>query len=902
VVSEQTDPPDGEATCRTSAQGGKRPGHGTAAEGAAAGRRRFLLACVLPPMLFLGGIALPLARGAETLYLRDVLNAHLEMKRAEALAWRQGYVPIIDPYRAGGQPLAGNPNALPFYPTNLLYLFASSFWALNAHFWIHLLLAPAAFFWMARRWGLAREPAWAAAVCYVMSGFYLSHMSFYNLIASATLAPALVAACLAVLEEGELGGEGERGGGPDRQAGGSPAPGEQLDTGEDRAAGRSAIRHRLRRAFLPVTVALLWALLLLGGDPLMALLAALLAASAVAARGLVLPGARVRLDAPAGAANRTGGRRTGSGLALLGAALACGTLLALPQIVEFLRILPVSFRGHKGYTPLVATVASWDPRQIGEWLIPFLFGRLDLLGPGSFWGKPFFTDTPPLYPSLYPGLLALALVAAAGRPRGRMAWWAWGIAAAGIFCSLGRFNPLVAWVYGLSGHASLRYPVKFWLPVAVGGALLCGRGFALLMGGARARAASSASGAGPAPGAAWRRWWLALSFLALVLAAVWALLNFRPGLAEGWLRQLIPKTQPAAFVANERLRWSGICLESLLVVAALAAAARWARESAGAAASRGALLLGVHALAQTLLLRPLYPTDAVAPYRVPPPALAYVPRETTVVNPDFSHLFGPSVSLTSLPTRQALWYERRGFYELYPFTGPMWRRRYELDEGPEGLDSFLTRMAAGGLRDASSEQRLRMLAAWGVGRLLLDRPLAPLPPRARLVAAVPSFGGGLYIYEVTGRAPEVFLARRILPAPHMNAGYAWLKHPAFDPERDVVIPGSGPPRAAGGGTARVVRRGPESLEVEAVAGTGGSVLVAQRAQLLYRATLDGRPAPVLTTNLHHIGVAVPAGRHRVRFWIDRASFHRSCAAAALGLAALPGLAWWGARRKGTSSP
>src|SRR5262249_56580794 len=116
------------------------------------------------------------------------------------------------------------------------------------------------------------------------------------------------------------------------------------------------------------------------------------------------------------------------------AALAAGTLLAAPQLVEFLRILPLSFRGHWGYTPEVATVASWDPRQAAEWLLPFLFGRPDLLRPGSFSGSRFFTDVPPYYLSLYPGLLALALLAAAGQPRWRdeadplagATLWGWG--------------------------------------------------------------------------------------------------------------------------------------------------------------------------------------------------------------------------------------------------------------------------------------------------------------------------------------------------------------------------------------------------------------------------------------------------------------------------------------------
>src|SRR5437588_6737194 len=119
--------------------------------------RRFAAVYVLPLALLLGWIALPLARGTETLYMRDVLNAHLAMKWSEARALHHGYFPLLDPYRGGGQPLASNPNAVPFYPTNAFLLWASPIWALNAHFWIHLLLAPVAFFWMARRWGLARE-------------------------------------------------------------------------------------------------------------------------------------------------------------------------------------------------------------------------------------------------------------------------------------------------------------------------------------------------------------------------------------------------------------------------------------------------------------------------------------------------------------------------------------------------------------------------------------------------------------------------------------------------------------------------------------------------------------------------------------------------------------------------
>jgi hypothetical protein len=827
-------------------------GVGLAKERADRPRRPFAAMYVLPLVLLLAWIALPLARGTETLYMRDVLNAHLAMKWSQARALRQGYFPLLDPYRGGGQPLAGNPNAVPFYPTNVLYLWGSPFWALNAHFWIHLLLAPFAFYWMARRWGLAREPAWAAAVCWAVSGFYLSHLSFYNLIAGATLAPALVAACLGFAGTG------------------APGAGE-----EARRRGSAGVP---RRALYAPAIAALWGLLLLSGDPLMAAMAGCLAAVALLMRWQR--------------------RAWGPPLAMLGAAFACGTLIAMPQIVEFLRILPVSFRGFRGYTGGVATIASWDPRQGVEWLLPMIFGRLDVRGGGNFWGQRFFTGAPPLYPSFYPGALALALIAAAGRPRCRAAWWGWGAVVAGLFCSLGRFNPAMSWLIARLGGGALRYPVKFWLPVAAGAALLCGLGFERLLAASSAPATPGAATAEDAVAAAdavaRRRFGWTLGVLGLAYGALWAFLNLLPGPATKLLRLLIPAERPLAFVANERLRWAGLCFFSLLIVGALALLARRMNRSPRAAWTAGGLLLAAHAVTQVMLLRPLYPTDAVTPYRVPPPAISYLPRDSTVVNPEFEHLFGPS-GLTSgnFPSPELKWLERRAFYEMFPFTGPLWERRYELDESPEGLDTYLTRMVQGSLKDATDAERLRLLAAWGVGRLVIERALAPLPSNARLLAELPSFGQRLRVYEVVGRTPEVFLARRVWLAPQMNGALRRMKSPAFDPRWDAVVPGSGPPRQSAGGTVRTLRRGPESLVMDLDVGSTGSLLVVQRALLIYRATIDGRLTPLIVANLHRNGLLVPAGHHRVRMWVDRTNFHRSIAVAGFGLACLPALAAWG---------
>ncbi len=780
-------------------------------------------------MLLLGAIALPLARGERTFFLRDVLNSHLNMKWSQAEAMRSGYLPLVDIYRAGGQPLAGNPNAAPFYPDNLLYLFASPLWAENAHFWIHLLLAPFAFFWMARAFGLGREGSWAAALAYTFSGFYFSHLNFFNLIAGATLAPAFVAACL------------------------------RLGVSERRTA----------RAGMPIALALLWTLLLLGGDPFLAALA------------LALGGTAFLMRKP---------RPRFAHWALLAGALALGSAVALPQIVEFLRILPLSFRGHYGYTAKVATIASWDPRQLVEWLVPFFFGRPDRLGGGGFWGHRFYTDVPPYYFSLYPGLLVLALAATSGKPRSRAALWSWGAVVCGLFFALGKFNPGVDWIFAL-GRGSFRYPVKFWPPVAIGLAMLAGIGFERLFARMDGDAVGASSGE---PGAARpRAFRVALFVLFVALFGAWIFLSFFPEPARAGARWLMAN-RPADLVENERIRWAGLCLFSWIAVALFGLAARLSRRHA---ALGGALLLALHVAFQLFFLGPLYATDEVGPYLTTPAALAYVPPGSRVVHGSFLNLFHDAkIERGAFPQPLTLFLERRAFAELYPFTGPIHKRRFELNVSPEGLDSFLTRMSQGGIKTAKDIDRVRLLAAWGVNRLLIGEPLAAdAEQQVRRLAKLPSFGRELLIYEIPNAAHAAYLATRLVGAPHMNGGYAALLAPGFDPRSEAVVEGNFGSERRGGGTVRILCDESERFVAE-IDSRGPGFLVVQRADLsIYRATVDGQPAERRIANLQRIGIPVPAGRHRVEIETDRRPLHRSTTAALAALLLLPLLGWFGGR-------
>ena len=95
--------------------------------------------------------------------------------------------------------------------------------------------------------------------------------------------------------------------------------------------------------------------------------------------------------------------------------------------------------------------------------------------------------------------------------------------------------------------------------------------------------------------------------------------------------------------------------------------------------------------------------------------------------------------------------------------------------------------------------------------------------------------------------------------------------PAFDPHRTAVVPGDGPVRGAesASGSARLIANAAEEVVVDCDSGAAG-VLFLRRAYLsLWRVSIDGQAASTLIAQVARLGVAVPAGRHRVRFWIDR---------------------------------
>ncbi|HEV7425477.1 MAG TPA: hypothetical protein VGQ46_03850 [Thermoanaerobaculia bacterium] len=114
-------------------------------------------------------------------FFRDNFSTHYPIKVLSAIAFRAAEIPWWNFADGGGQPLAGNPNTLTFYPDNVLYLLLPAHVAFNLHFLLHLIAG-----WFAMRsLSRSRFGAWL----WVLSGVAISALSFYNLITSIALIP-----------------------------------------------------------------------------------------------------------------------------------------------------------------------------------------------------------------------------------------------------------------------------------------------------------------------------------------------------------------------------------------------------------------------------------------------------------------------------------------------------------------------------------------------------------------------------------------------------------------------------------------------------------------------------------------------------------------------------------------
>jgi hypothetical protein len=603
------------------------------------------------------GLALlPLVTGVLIVTYQDASMTHLPGKWATVEMVRAGVFPFLQPYASFGQPLAGNPNFGTFFPDTLLFLVLPLPVAFGAHFAI----AAALGFLGARRWaraeGVAAAPAEVAAFAFVLSGVFLSTWKFYNSGMALAVAPWVLA-----------------------------------------SAARLARADSPRRGALELGLA--GALEILAGEPVIALLAFLLAAGRVLAA-----------STHGFARRRLGG---------LGAGLLLAGLLSAPQLLLTWQIFHGSSREQRPFPFVTATGTSVHPILALEQVMPFPFGRPDLTGPAGFTGHAWFDNHSPYLWTLHLGWATLALLLLFGRPRRGPERGFYAVAVLAAVLSLGKYLPLAKKIYPLlSLDGRIRFPVKWWYVVALCLVPMVGWAAERWHRGERANRGSMEA--------------VAAMLVAFVAVAI----------AHG---------------AGTGLAWAGIAASTAAVLAMLLVfrgagvnpAPLILRSRFASPGRRASLGLVAMALALPLALGHLPLLLAVLDRPSPSPPRLTGGRVYERIRDADAHPLGAPVAPEAI-TREVF---RRVAPELWAVSGGLSGVGYAFDRDPDGSYSDGDRAVRKQLEDASWEERADPLRRSGVRYVVTDDALAA-PYRE---AAVLSERHQVRLYALDEPAPAVRL-------------------------------------------------------------------------------------------------------------------------------------------------
>ena len=810
------------------------------------GSRAWLLWCA--PLLVAGCFLAPLIVGGKTLFFRDVGNFHWPAKLEQSRTWAAGEVPHIDRWRGGGQPGIGNPNVTPFYPTNLLLRGDAKvvLWGFNAHFWLHLLLAPILMAGWLNGMGLRSPATWVGAATFGSSGFVVSTLGFHNLVPYTVWIPALLWSVVACA----------------------------------RARGAA------RAALATVAVSVSWAALLLGGDPTSALLAVLAAIACVAFLmvGCDPDGSRSSIGA--------GGVRRNwlhAGWPLL--ALLPGSLMAWPQIAALLGSLDGSMRGALGYSADGVLRGSWHPALGLDLLFPFALGFPD----GGFWGQRFHGEAQPLLFTFFPGAAALllALAGAGTGERYRQRWLGLFLVGAGALVALGGYNPVVGWLARSGGLSWLRFPVKAWWWVALGTAVLVALAVDRLLprpedvGRAgrdcQRRRARLGRCAGIAGGL-----WLGSGLIFTGLSFV------SPGWLERWVAHpLAPR------IVEESLRRQAVAA-ALAGITLLLLVWTLRRPTNG----RWALWIAMFFAVQLTVLRPLFPMldreevlRPVAPYSVLQEGARVVhgPLDLGWETPAPQGVGG--VESASAQQRRL---NRQGV----PMVGVASGGRFLLNTSPDGLDNYLPGAVRQLLRQAPRGEQVKLLPRLGATHVVATGPDGSM----QLVPVGGSFGpvfssrwarsGG--ITDTLGRLSadvdaEASRQDQDAEGPERRSelivvadDLGELLAESFG-QRDERSAGGVAPAAPS--RSRVLRDEPRGSVIEVEAAADGWLMLDRAWLPRYRALIDGVPVRTSIANALRLAVPVPQGARRVEVRYETRSWEQRWLFVGTGLITLVLMAW-----------
>ena len=535
--------------------------------------------------------------------------------------------------------------------------------------------------------------------------------------------------------------------------------------------------------------------------------------------------------------------------------LAGGLLLGL--IVAAPVLLPGAMHARKtvragGLPESVASYWSASPWRAGELLVPPVLGRdawpAGVAAARAAWREGLYPGRgEPYIASIYPGLLATLLAVFAwirGVP-GARGWGCVGTAAALV--GVGSHAPFWGLVRQLPLLDGTRYPEKLLLTAAFSIAVSAALGLAALA---------------EAPARELRRLGLAAALLAALLLA-------GAGARGG-------EAFPARLVSEQGMPQAALAAAAALL---LLAPARFGR-----AAIPGLLLL----LGTDLAVRgrPLLQTG-------PPRILQELPPqvETLLRNPPRGYLVHAAAwtpelwKLTGLgepPTMARLGIATALDYD-FGMTELAWSAR--------GAETVFATMARAP-RAAAPILRRRSVA--GVLRL------RPGTPRSREEADRVPRAELLELLALRDPRPFAFLATEARPvrgAEEWSRTVVALGEAAASVACVDAAHAGALPTCLSGGDAAVRERKPGRVRIQVVAAGPDPAFLAvnQTWDPGWRATVDGRPTPILLTDLSLSGLMVPPGRHEVVLRYEDPAVTAGLALGAAGLVACGALALRGRR-------
>jgi len=503
-------------------------------------------------------------------------------------------------------------------------------------------------------------------------------------------------------------------------------------------------------------------------------------------------------------------------------------------------VLPFTVRGGQGVSVAQAVHYTLHPARLLELILPFPFGWPAYIGRYGIWNVKVLPDVP-LFFSLYAGIIAVWLAAAAAR---RHRGWA----------LLALAGPVVALIAGLRGDLLVtvgfglfRFPEKFvfWLVLAL--PLLAGWGLE--------RALDEGLGR-------WRKLAAVAGGLFLVLAAAVALAGpfLIAGVERTFAANPLGPTEPATYrpAALALLRTQIGSWQLALAVAGAALALAFLATRTQVPRSRQAVFLAGLELATLLQLYPLATTDSTAPYRQPSTWARKLGPGTAVLDETLAVPPWEPDPPYRLPDGPRAVLERLKAEDLSAAPGVLHGLTYTLAPDLEGMHTLLFKPMLDGLPALQWEERARWFRSVGLQAVIAFED--PGSPSVRLLDTTERYGVTTRLYAVADPAPPVWWPQGILPAATPDEAFTLVSHNP-DPVATVVAMTARPVPHDPAGKVRLITASPDRIEIETEG--GGGVAVIRRAwQPLFAAQMDGRRIGTVPVNLNLLGVQVPAGRHR----------------------------------------